>query len=581
MTSFANDFAPSMRAASFDGPKHAMPAALTASATPSTRGTSGPMITRFAAIRCARATTASPDVTSTSYWSAIAAVPALPGATDKPSTSGSRRSASSSACSRAPDPITRTCTGANPNRSARRSPGHTLEATVYGLWEVPPVTRGGVAVTTFQSACPFGPGSDSPRVASLLPPGSDSPRVASLLPPGYDFTDPDVLLKGIPVTEFAELRKTAPVWWNEQGESIFDDGGYWVISRHEDIKSISRNGELWSTNAKGAVMRLPDGVTADQLDLTKALLINHDAPEHTRLRKLVSRLFTPRSVAALEEKLAVASRDIVAAAAEKDSGNFVEDIAMNLPLQAIADLIGVPEADREKLFGWTNSIMNTDDPDFDSDPTTANAELMGYAYNMAEERRRCPADDIVTRLVQADMDGEAMGDVEFAFFVILLAVAGNETTRNAMTHGINAFFEHPDQWELFKRERPDTAVDEIVRWATPVHCFQRTALADNEIGGVTIREGQRVGLFYSSANYAEAVFDRPFEFNILRDPNPHLAFGGNGAHFCIGANLARMEIKLIFNEIAGQIPNIAKLSEPQRLRSGWINGVKDLPVSYG
>ncbi|WNG81341.1 cytochrome P450 [Mycobacterium sp. ITM-2016-00316] len=398
---------------------------------------------------------------------------------------------------------------------------------------------------------------------------------------GYDFTDPEVLLQGIPVTEFAHLRKTAPVWWNEQGDSIFDDGGYWVVTRHEDIKAISRNGELWSTNAKGAVMRLPDGVTADQLDLTKALLINHDAPEHTRLRKLVSRLFTPRSVAALEEKLAVAAREIVAAAAARNSGNFVDDVAMPLPLLAIADLIGVPEEDREKIFHWSNSIMNTDDPDFDSDPTVANAELMGYAYTMAEQRRTCPADDIVTRLVQADMGDEAgITEVEFAFFVILLAVAGNETTRNAMTHGMNAFFENPDQWELFKRERPDTAIEEIIRWATPVHCFQRTATADTELGGVAIRKGQRVGLFYSSANYDEDVFENPFQFDILRNPNPHLAFGGNGAHFCIGANLARMEIKLMFHEIANQIPDISKLAEPQRLRSGWINGVKDLQVSY-
>ena len=405
-------------------------------------------------------------------------------------------------------------------------------------------------------------------------------NTSPLLPPGYDFTDPDVLLRGIPVSEFAELRKTAPVWWNEQSESIFNDGGYWVISRHEDIKSISRNGDLWSTNAKGAVMRLPDGVTSEQLDLTKALLINHDAPEHTRLRKIVSRLFTPRAVATLEQTLATAAREIVRTAAEKDSGNFVDDIATNLPLQAIADLIGVPEQDRQKLFGWTNAIMNTDDPDFDSDPTVANAELMGYAYTMAEERRRNPADDIVTRLIQADVDGEAMGDVEFAFFVILLAVAGNETTRNAMTHGMNAFFDNPDQWELFKRERPATAVDEIIRWATPVHCFQRTAMADVELGGVTIKAGQRAGLFYSSANFDEDVFAHPFDFDILRNPNPHLAFGGNGAHFCIGANLARMEIKLIFNEIANQIPDIAKLAEPQRLRSGWINGVKELSVSY-
>lgn len=410
-------------------------------------------------------------------------------------------------------------------------------------------------MTTLESACPFGA--------------------------GYDFTDPDVLLQGIPVTEFAQLRKTAPVWWNEQGESIFDDGGYWVISRHEDVKAISRNsGDVWSTNAKGAVMRLPDGITADQLDLTKALLINHDAPDHTRLRKLVSRLFTPRSVAALEEKLAIAAREIVATAAQKGSGNFVDDVAMGLPLLAIADLIGVPEEDREKIFHWSNCIMNTDDPDFDADPTTANAELMGYAYNMAEQRRKCPADDIVTRLVQADVDGDSLGEVEFAFFVILLAVAGNETTRNAMTHGMNAFLENPEQWELFKRERPDTAIEEIIRWASPVHCFQRTALVDTEVGGVTVRQGQRVGLFYSSANYDEDVFENPFQFDILRNPNPHLAFGGNGAHFCIGANLARMEIKLMFHEIANQIPDISKLAEPQRLRSGWINGVKDLQVSY-
>ncbi|BDX30230.1 cytochrome P450 [Mycobacterium antarcticum] len=406
------------------------------------------------------------------------------------------------------------------------------------------------------------------------------------LPSGYDFTDPDVLLQGIPVTEFAELRKTAPVWWNEQQTSIFDDGGYWVISRHEDIKAISRNGEDWSTNRKGAVMRLPDGVTGEQLELTKALLINHDGAEHTRLRKIVSRLFTPRSVAALEEKLAVAARDIVAAAAEKESGDFVGDVATRLPLLAIADLIGVPESDRDKLFHWTNCIMNTDDPDFDSDPTLANAELMGYAYTMAEERRRCPADDIITRLIQAEVPGEAgetgepLSDVEFAFFIILLAVAGNETTRNAITHGMNAFFDNPDQWELFRRERPATAVDEIVRWATPVHCFQRTALTDVDFGDVTIKEGQRAGLFYSSANFDDAVFDRPFEFDITRDPNPHLAFGGNGAHYCIGANLARMEIKLIFNELADQIPDIAKVAEPQRLRSGWINGVKQLAVSY-
>lgn len=399
----------------------------------------------------------------------------------------------------------------------------------------------------------------------------------------FDFTSPAVLESGMPVDQFAELRRTSPVWWNHQplGASVFDDGGYWVITKHEDIKQISRDGEVWSTNVKGAVMRLPDGVTADQLDLTKALLINHDPPAHTRLRKLVSRLFTPRAVAALEQGLERTARDIVTAAAEKKAGNFVDDIAMGLPLAAIADLIGVPDADRRKLFDWTNSIMNTDDPDFnDVDPAVANAELMGYAYAMAEERRRNPADDIVTRLIEADVDGDSLGDVEFAFFVILLAVAGNETTRNAMTHGMLAFAHHPQQWELFKRERPPTAVDEIVRWATPVHCFQRTALADTQVGEVAVRAGQRVGLFYSSANFDEDVFDRPFEFDITRSPNPHLGFGGNGIHYCIGANLARTEIRLMFEAIADLLPDIEVLGEPQRLRSGWINGIKDLQVAY-
>lgn len=400
---------------------------------------------------------------------------------------------------------------------------------------------------------------------------------------GFDFTSPDLLERGIPVNQFADLRRTAPVWWNQQppGASIFGDDGYWVITKHEDIKQISRDGDVWSTNAKGAVMRLPDSVTADQLDLTKALLVNHDAPAHTRLRKLVSRLFTPRAVAALERKLEQTARDIVGAAAAKGAGNFVDDIAMGLPLAAIADLIGVPELDRRKLFDWTNSTMNTDDPDFsDVDPAVANAELMGYAYAMAEERRRAPADDIVTRLIEADVDGDSLGGVEFAFFVILLAVAGNETTRNAMTHGMMAFAANPEQWELYKRERPSTAADEIVRFSTPVHCFQRTALADTEIGGVTVREGQRVGLFYSSANFDEAVFDRPFDFDITRNPNPHLGFGGNGIHYCIGANLARTEIRLIFDALADLIPDITVIGEPQRLRSGWINGIKDLQVSY-
>ena len=410
-----------------------------------------------------------------------------------------------------------------------------------------------------------------------------SPQNTSPFATGWDFTDPDVLERGLPVNEFAWLRKNAPVWWNDQpdGTTIFDDGGYWVVSRHDDIRAISKDPAVWSTKEKGAIMKLPDFITLDQLDFTKALLINHDPPEHTRLRKIISRLFTPKAVSALHDQLQAVAADIVTRAADKGSGNFVEDIAIDLPLTAIFNLLGVPEADRAELFSWSNVIINTDDPAVTSDEVAmANADLLGYAYAMAEDRRKNPADDIITTLVEADIDGESIDETEFGFFVILLVVAGNETTRNAITHGMNAFFHNPDQWELFKRERPKTTADEIVRWATPVNCFQRTALVDTRVGGVPVAAGQRVGLFYGSANYDEAVFDDPFSFTITRDPNPHLGFGGSGTHFCIGSNLARMEIDIMMNTIADILPDIHAAGEPVRVRSGWLNGVKELQAVY-
>jgi cholest-4-en-3-one 26-monooxygenase len=199
---------------------------------------------------------------------------------------------------------------------------------------------------------------------------------------------------------------------------------------------------------------------------------------------------------------------------------------------------------------------------------------------MAEERRKCPMDDIVTKLVQADIDGELLASEEFGFFVILLAVAGNETTRNAITHGMKAFIDHPEQWEIYKALRPKTAPDEIVRWATPVVAFQRTATSDTELGGQHIRKGDRVGMFYSSANFDPEVFDQPEKFHILREDNPHVGFGGTGSHYCIGANLARLEIDLIFNAIADTMPNIREVSPPDRLRSSWLNGIKHYQVMY-
>ncbi|MGV9334857.1 cytochrome P450 [Nocardia sp. NPDC003726] len=405
---------------------------------------------------------------------------------------------------------------------------------------------------------------------------------APALPVGFDFTDPALWENRSPVQEFAQLRRTAPVWWNAQSDETsggFRDGGYWVVSKLADIKEISRHPELFSSERKGAIIRLPGDITPEQMALTGALLVNMDPPKHSKIRRIIAKGFTPRAVESLRAALTERAARIVHEAKKSGGGDFVEQVACELPLQAIAELIGVPQEDRRKLFDWSNQMLNYDDPEY-GDPAMASAEILGYAWNMAEQRRACPVGDIVSELVHADVDGEALGSDEFGFFVILLAVAGNETTRNAITHGMKAFVDRPEQWELYRQQRPRTAPDEIVRWATPVTAFQRTATEDLELGGQRIRQGQRLGLFYSSANFDEDGFADPFTFDVLRDPNPHVGFGGTGTHYCVGANLARLEIDLMFNAIADAMPGLRQVSEPVRLRSGWINGIKSWRVRY-
>ena len=402
------------------------------------------------------------------------------------------------------------------------------------------------------------------------------------IPPGFDFTDPDMYADRLPMDEFAELRRTAPVWWNRKPRGVggFDDEGYWVVTRHADVVAVSRDNDNYSTWENTAIIRHQDGASREQIELQRFVMLNIDPPQHTKLRGIVSRGFTPRAINNLRSALSARAERIVADAIASGSGDFVTDVAAELPLQAIAELVGVPQDDRRKVFDWSNDMVGYDDPEYVGDPAAAAAELVGYAMVMAEDRRQCPRDDIVTKLVNAQVDGGELSSDEFGFFVILLAVAGNETTRNAISHGMHAFLENPGQWELFKAERPDTAADEIVRWATPVTVFQRTALADTTLGGQQIAAGQRVGLFYRSANFDEEVFDHPERFDIRRSPNPHLGFGGSGAHFCLGASLARLEIDLIFNAIADHMPGIRLAGEPRRLRSGWLNGMKRLPVRY-
>jgi cholest-4-en-3-one 26-monooxygenase len=400
---------------------------------------------------------------------------------------------------------------------------------------------------------------------------------------GFDVTDPDLYAHGIPFDEFSRLRRSAPVWWNPQPPGVggFDDDGFWVVSKHGDVRDVSRRSDVFSSARRGAIPRLEDGISPEEFQATLSVLISKDAPEHTVLRGLVSRLFTPRAIDGLRPIMEERAERIVRAALEGGQGEFVREVASELPMQAIADLIGVPEEDRVKLFEWSNQMTGYDDADIEVDSRVGAAQILGYAYQLADQRRQCPSDDILSRLVSGTIDGEHLTPEQFGYFVIMLSVAGNETTRNATTMGMMAFLERPDQWELFKRERPATAVDEIVRYVCPLLCLQRTAVRDTTVGGTPISAGQRVVMLYSSANFDEDVFDDPHRFDITRNPNPHLGFGGTGAHYCLDANLAKVELELIFNKIADHMPDISALGQqPTRFRSGWINGIKRFDTQY-
>jgi cholest-4-en-3-one 26-monooxygenase len=403
------------------------------------------------------------------------------------------------------------------------------------------------------------------------------------LPQGFDFTDPDVYAARLPIEELRELRRAAPIWWNEQPDGVggFTDGGYWVVSKHRDVREVSRHDDVFSSAQNCIVPRYRDQETArGQIEAGRFSMINMDAPQHTRMRTLVSRVFTPRAVEQLREDLDRRARRIVADAAAAGAGDFVAQVSSELPLQAIAGLLGVPFEDRSKLFHWTNNMVGDEDPEFAESEALASAgELMFYGMQLAADKADHPGDDIVSQLI-ADVDGHKLSDEEFGLFMVTLTVAGNETTRNSITQGMMAFLDNLEQWETFKERRPVTAVDEIIRWATPITAFQRTALRDIELGGTPIKQGQRLALFYRSANFDEDMFDDPFSFNVLRDPNPHLSFGGTGAHYCLGANLARLTIGVMLNAIADLVPDLTSLATPERLRSGWLNGIKHWQVDY-
>lgn len=392
-----------------------------------------------------------------------------------------------------------------------------------------------------------------------------------------DLLDPDVFREGRHHEMFAVLRREDPVHWHPEP----DGPGFWCITRHADLVTVNRDYEVFSSAEQG--VNIPDIAPGDEM--VREMMLIMDPPRHTRYRLLVNKGFTPRMVGLIEDHLRAKARAIVDNVCERGACDFVVDIASELPLQAIAELMGVPQEDRHRLFEWSNRLVGFDDPEFQGsreDGLHAAAEVYAYANQLAAQRRNDPRDDIVSRLINAEIDGDRLSEAEFDMFFLLLAVAGNETTRNATAHGMKALIEHPDQYAALVADPDlvDSAVEEILRWATPVLHFRRTARRDYELGGRTIRAGDKVVMWHISANRDETVFDDPFRFDIRRSPNDHIAFGGGGPHFCLGANLARMELRLIFRELVTRLPDLTLDGDVEFLRSNFIGGIKRMPVRF-
>lgn len=398
--------------------------------------------------------------------------------------------------------------------------------------------------------------------------------------------DRDRFAESIPHEWFTWLREHDPVHHHEEP----DGPGFWVISKHADIVQVNRDAATFSSDgARGGVVAIEEELGRRQQEAASAagnLMLQMDPPDHTRYRKLVNRGFTPRMIGEMELHVHELTNRILDKALSAGEGDFVVDVAAELPLEVIAELIGVPHEDRHKIFEWSNRMIGSEDPEYrvsDEEVGAAQIEMFLYAQQLAEQRRQAPSDDIISALLSADVDGESLSDMDFNLFFLLLSVAGNETTRNAISHGMNAFLEHPDQWELFRSDIDGHlagTTEEILRWATPVLFFRRNVTRDLELRGRQIKAGDKVTLWYISGNRDEDVFDDPFRFDITRSPNHHIAFGGGGPHFCLGAQLARMEIHVLFEELARRVHHVEALGPPDRLRSNFIGGIKHLPVRY-
>ena len=393
--------------------------------------------------------------------------------------------------------------------------------------------------------------------------------------------DSDVFAQRVPHEWFTYLREHAPFYRHpEPGNGP----GFWVVTRYNDVVAINRDGQSFSSEqSRGGVVALDDIEARQELSNEGRMMLTMDAPDHTRYRALVNKGFTPRMINMLHAPIRAMVTQILDRALAKRECDFVSDIAAELPLQVIAQMLGVPYEDRHKLFAWSNRLIGSKDPEYSvsvDEARGAAMEMYMYSNELASRRRADPHDDIVTALLNAEVDGDRLSEIDFNLFFLLLAVAGNETTRNALSHGLNTLIDHPDQYRMLVEDPSlvPSATEEILRWASPVMYFRRNVTRDIEVNGHQFKAGDKVSIWYISANRDEREFADPFAFNIKRTPNEHVAFGGGGPHFCLGANLARMEMNLMFEELVRRVASVERIGEVKRLRSNFVNGIKHLPV---
>lgn len=399
-------------------------------------------------------------------------------------------------------------------------------------------------------------------------------------PTELDFLDPGLFVPEIPHEAYRVLRDEAPVSWHQPADA--SKPGYWLLVRHRDVFDASVDAAAFSSWRGTTSM---DEVPPERLDISRMMLLNMDPPGHTRYRKLLSRGFASRAIERLEPRVREMCRAILREVAGRGACDFVHDVAAKLPMQVIAEMVGVAPQHRERLYQISNALIGFDDPDYSGgrEASIASAmEMYGYAAELAAERRAAPRDDLASVLLAAEVDGERLSDAEFNAFFLLLVVAGNETTRNLIAGGLAALFAHPDQRALLEADvgrRLPGAVEEMLRVVSPVTQFRRTASRDVTLHGQTIREGDKVILAHVSANHDERTFADPRRFDITRAPNPHVAFGA-GPHLCMGAALARLEARVMFEELFATLPDIAPAGPAARMRSNFVNGYKSMPVRF-